>query len=106
MAIDTIDTVDTIDTLMNYELMYILKPELEASGKGEEIKNLIKKHGGKVIGEDAWGKRNLAYKINGFGEGLYAVLNLELPEKSVSALEKAFNLDDDILRFMFTRSDR
>lgn len=90
---------------MNYELMYILKPDLESSGKGEDIKSLIAKHGGSVVGEDVWGRRNLAYQISGFSEGFYTVLKVDLPEENIAALEAALNLDDDLLRFMLTKSD-
>ncbi len=92
---------------MNYELMFILKPDFseeELQAKIEEIKKLVVGDGsGEIIKEDAWGKRALAYPINHFKEGVYHFLNFQSEPSRVRDLEKALNLDDTVLRSLIVR---
>ena len=91
---------------MNYELMFILRPDLteeELQAKIERVKKLIADGGGEVVKEDAWGKRALAYPINHFKEGVYHFLNFQSESSRVKDLEKTLNLDDAMLRFLIVR---
>ncbi len=88
---------------MQYELMFILRPDLteeELKAKIEEVKKLIADGGGEVIKEEAWGKRALAYPIKHCAEGVYHLLNFQSQPSLMKDLEKTLNLDDGILRFL------
>ena len=90
---------------MEYELMFVLKPDFseeELQAKIEEIKKLIVGDGGEVVKEDAWGERALAYPINHFKEGVYHFFEFKLDPLRVKELEKKLNLRDDVLRFLIT----
>jgi len=93
--------------MMLYELMFVLRPNLteeELNTKIEEIKKLIVSgDGGKVVKEDAWGKRALAYPINHFKEGVYHFLNFQSAPSGIKELEKMLNLSDELLRFLIVR---
>lgn len=82
---------------MKYELMLIMKPD----SSGEEWRANIKDV--KVVKEELWGKRVLAYPIKHFSEGVYILLNFEAAPAKVKILEKSLNLDEDVLRFLVTR---
>jgi small subunit ribosomal protein S6 len=93
---------------MNYELMLILKPDVseeEQKAKTEKIKQTIKDANGEVIKEEAWGRRNLAYPIKHFAEGLYHLLFIKLPASSVGELRRKLRLEGHLLRFMVVRTD-
>lgn len=88
---------------MNYELMFILRPDLteeELEAKIGKVNGLIVGVGGKVLKQDAWGKRALAYPINHFKEGVYHFLNFQSDPSGVKELEKKLNLEDAMLRFL------
>lgn len=105
---------------MNYELMFILKPDVseeKQKAEVEKIKNLITENKGEVVtprrarGDlersrevkgEAWGKRVLAYPIKHFSEGFYHLLNFKSTPTKVKELEKKLNLDDEVLRFLIT----
>ena len=60
-----------------YETVFVLNPELGADAQTEQVdfyKELITKNGGEITNVDAWGKINLAYKIDRFSEGIYTVM--------------------------------
>ena len=91
-----------------YELMFILRPdfsEAELKSKAEAIKKLVEKLGGKLAKEEPWGRRNLAYPIEGFAEGVYYLFYLDFPPQKIGELRRSLNLDRDVLRFMVIRSE-
>ena len=92
---------------MNYELMFILKPEVseeESRAEVEKIKDFVKAEKGEVVKEEAWGKRVLAYPIKHFSEGFYHLLNFKSTPAKVKELEKKLNLDDSVLRSLIMRT--
>ena len=61
-----------------YELMFIADPELDERGLKkltEQYLEIVTKEGGSVDGTDYWGRRKLAYEIQGKTEGNYVVVN-------------------------------
>ena len=94
--------------MANYELMVILNPEaweesLKTSVDG--IKKLLKNAKAKVVNEDVWGDKKLAYKIKGSETGHYILWTLELDGKAIKSMNNPFNLDGNIWRYMFVNLD-
>lgn len=57
-----------------YETIYILKPEFEdpqVLELVEKLRALVAREGGKTIKISNWGKKKLAYEINGQQKGVY-----------------------------------
>lgn len=94
--------------MANYEMMMILNPEawesqLKASIDG--VKKALKDVKAKITNEDVWGDKKLAYKIKGSEKGHYILFTLELDGKSIKEINKIFNLDGNIWRYMFVNLD-
>lgn len=88
--------------------MVILKPLLPddiKSGVQKKIEKLIKDSKGKVISQDSWGKRHLAYPIKGHEEGYYIVYTLELDKTKVEEIKAELKLMNDLLRFLLSKTD-
>lgn len=88
---------------MKYEFMCIIKPFLPEDVRvklHEHIKKNFESVGGKIVKEDIWGKRHLAYKIKGHEEGYYILFDLELPKEKVDEVSKELRLMGDLLRFV------
>jgi small subunit ribosomal protein S6 len=93
---------------MKYELMLILKPMLTEDIRAnvlKKIEELITKSKGKVIKQDIWGKRHLAYIIEGNEEGYYVVYNFELDKEKLADFEQKLKFMNDILRFLLIKED-
>ncbi len=91
-----------------YEAMYVIAPELEE----EAVKALIEKFSGiitannGVIGAvDEWGKRRLAYPINYKTEGYYVLTTFEAAPELPRELERNFNNDENVIRYLVVRQD-
>lgn len=87
----------------NYEMMLAIKPLLPDDARKamhKEMLDLIKEMGGEVLDVDVWGKRYLAFNIDGHNEGYYIVYSYKLPAEKISEMKRLFGLKQDILRFM------
>lgn len=95
--------------MRNYELLFIVRPDLtdqDISTVRTEIKNYIASLNGTVEKEDIWGKRQLAFEIKDYTEGIYSVFFMRLPTEAPIKLRERLKIDERIIRFMITAQDR
>jgi small subunit ribosomal protein S6 len=91
-----------------YEVLYILKPELDeetTSTTIEKFSTLINNNGGEVVSVDKWGKRRLAYEIDDRREGIYTLVNFKGVGATAKELERVFKITDSVLRYLVTRKE-
>ncbi len=91
-----------------YEVLYIIKPELEDEQKNAVVakfSDLVTANGGEVEGIDEWGKRRFAYPINYVNEGYYVLMNFKSKPDFPVELERNFRITEDIMRFMVTKRE-
>ncbi len=81
-----------------YELMMVM-PDANGQKEVESMVNgLLEKGGGKVLGHDFWGKRQLAYPILKQNKAVYGCFTLEMVPAEVLDLQKRLRIQDGILR--------
>lgn len=93
---------------VQYELTYLLVPtvnDVEQSSVSEHIRKIVEKLEGKIADESVWGKQKLSYAIRTHTMGVYVVLKLSLPTKSVAKLERELTLLEPVMRHMIIRKD-
>ena len=93
--------------MTNYELAVLYHPDLEIDlEKGsQKVSKIIADNKGKIVSEDNWGKRKLAYKIKQLDHAVYVFYNVELPEQGVRKIESSLNITDEVIRFLITKVD-
>ena len=99
----------TENNLQDYELMVIFTPVLsEDDFKNAQKKytDFIEEHNGKIVHQDAWGLRSLAYPIQKKTTGIYYVVEYQAPTDTNAKLEIQMNRDEHIIRHMVTRLDK
>ncbi len=92
--------------LRTYEVMVILEPSLEErtiEPSLDKYLNVIRKDGGTVDNVDIWGRRRLAYEIEKFAEGIYAVITLQAEPDTVKEFDRQLNLNESVLRSKVVR---
>ena len=57
------------------------------------------------IDETLWGRRRLAYEIEGRKEGYYVLMYVDLDPAGMDELERNLNLSPDVLRHLLVRPD-
>lgn len=91
---------------MKYELMLMLDPSLTDKQLEErlgEIKGHIDEAGFKILDEDNWGKRSLAYKIKGHFQATYVVLLLDGSEATPPALKGELKIQPSLMRYLLMK---
>ncbi|WP_288464744.1 30S ribosomal protein S6 [uncultured Bifidobacterium sp.] len=91
-----------------YELMFIADPELDERGLKkltEQYLELVTKEGGSVENTDIWGRRKLAYEIDGKTEGNYVVVNYTTTPEVSAELNRVLNLNESVVRTKILRKD-
>ena len=93
----------------NYELMVIFTPVLsddEYKNAQKKYTSLVSENGGKIVAENAWGLKSLAYPIQKKTTGLYWVMEYQAPSDFNEKLKIQLLRDESALRHMFTALDK
>lgn len=90
-----------------YELTVLIHPDLEADLDTplNKVRDIIKKAGGKIVREDNWGKKKLAYAIRREEFAVYVYMDVELPSDAPLKISNTFNITDEVLRYLLVRVD-
>ncbi len=89
-----------------YEVMFIIRPDLETEEHEEVlngIKNTITGNDGTVDKLVDWRKRRLAYEIEKHTEGHYYLVYFKGQGTIIPELEHFFKVNDAVLRFLVVR---
>jgi small subunit ribosomal protein S6 len=94
--------------MRQYETVILISPNLEEEETTKiitQISDIISKEKGKLIQEDRWGKRRLAYPIKKFEEAFYVFFHYEGDSDIPFELEKRFKQTEAILRFLTVKKE-
>jgi len=92
--------------MRNYELMFILRPDLEADAvqaNVEKFANIITENGGEVTKNEVLGKRRLAYEIQKHRDGIYVLYNFRANAETVKELDRILRISDDVIRHIIVK---
>lgn len=92
----------------NYELMYIVRPDLDGedtTGLINGYQELLEDLGGEITGTDDWGMRRLAYEIDDHIEGYYVITRFMGDRVIIDEMERRMKLDGDVVRHMVVRDE-
>jgi small subunit ribosomal protein S6 len=96
-----------MNTKRNYELVYILRPNLEDEAK-EAVFNKVKgiiESDGQVTEVDTWGNRRLAYPIKKLNEGFYNLVYFTATSEVVNEIDRNLKIMDSVIRHMMVRQE-
>ena len=92
-----------------YETVFIMTPVLSAEQVAETVSKFrafVTDKGGKIVHEDAWGLRKLAYPIQKKSTGFYHLMEFEADPSVILPFETEFRRDERIIRFLTTKMDK
>lgn len=93
-----------------YELLFFVAPTINEEIRANVMKRIedaIASAKGTVDNVDNWGKRKLAYEINGLTEGDYTLVDFHADPANVSELDRVLRITDAVVRHMIVkRPDR
>jgi small subunit ribosomal protein S6 len=94
--------------LREYELMYLLSPELpedEMTAATERVSSLITNRGGEITKVDTWGRRRLAYPIRRHMDGYYTILRFNFEPGQTVELDRNLRLTEQVLRHIIVHAE-
>ncbi len=95
--------------MRKYEIMYIIRPDMEEEAQKELIERfnkILTDNGAEITKVDEMGKRRLAYEINEYRDGYYVVVNFTSNDEAVREFDRQAKYSDDIIRHMAIRDEQ
>ena len=86
-----------------YETTFIVNASLDDAQVDSvigRVQDTITKNGGTVEALNKWGRKRLAYSINKKTNGYYVNIEFQAPNTLLAILERSFQLDEMILRYL------
>ena len=93
--------------MKSYELTVLFHPDLEMNIDPalDKVAKIVENAGGKIEKTENDGKKRLAYPINSQDFAVYYYYNISLPADAPMKISSAFNIADEILRYLLVRTD-
>ncbi len=91
----------------NYELMFIVRPDMV----DEELNKLISTlessvtAAGGTVKSEIWGKRRLAYTVRRCNDGIFVLLLIEGTGAMVHEVERRLRVTEPVIKFITVRTD-
>ena len=92
-----------------YETVFILTPVLsddQMKEAVEKFKDVLAQNDAKLVNEELWGLRKLAYPIQKKSTGFYVLFEFEAEPTIVKRLETEYRRDERVIRFLTFRLDK
>ena len=92
-----------------YEHVFIARQDLsntQAEALVEHFSTVLSDNGGKVLENEYWGVKTMAYKINKNRKGHYSYLRTDAPAPAVQEMERLMRLHDDVMRCLTIKVDK
>jgi small subunit ribosomal protein S6 len=87
---------------MMYETIVILNPNIANEMLEKKIADwtqLIQDFGSEISRIERWGKKNLAFDVKQFHQGVYVLFHIEGNCDAIAELERRFRIADEVIRY-------
>jgi small subunit ribosomal protein S6 len=89
-----------------YELLYFVAPSIDEESRAtvsKRIETAIAEGNGAIDNVEEWGKRKLAFEVEGLTEGDYTLVNFHADPDSIAELDRILRITDAVKRHMIVR---
>ena len=89
-----------------YEIMFIVKPDMEEAAikkEAESMKKVLTDKKAKVIEEKAMGQRELAYEIRKYNTGYYYLFVVEANAEAEQEFSRVARINENLLRHLIVK---
>jgi len=89
-----------------YELLFFVSPSIDEDTRlatMTRVESTIAESKGVIDNIDNWGKRKLAFEINGLSEGDYVLIDFHAEPESIAELDRVLRITDAVVRHMTVR---
>ena len=94
--------------MKRYEIMYIIRPNLEEGVRIaliEELNKILTDNNSENLKVDEWGMKELAYEIADFKKGYYVVIDVEANTDAINELDRVMKIRENVIRHIVISRD-
>ena len=94
---------------MKYEILFIVRPDLEEKAINDTFKkfeSILVDNGAKVLSSKELGQKELAYEIKKHKTGYYFLINVESDSKAINEFERVATLSEDVIRHITIKLEK
>ena len=94
---------------MKYEILFIVRPDLEEKDVNDTFKKMEKvlvDKKAKVLSSKELGQKELAYEIKKHKTGYYFLINVEADSNAINEFERVATLSEDVIRHITIKLDK
>ena len=91
-----------------YEHVFLARQDLsqaQVDALAATATEIVETNQGKVTKTEAWGLKNLAYKIKRNRKAHFVLLNIDAPAGVIAELERQTAINEDVIRWLTVRVD-
>jgi len=95
--------------MKKYEIMYIVKPDVEAEALNNIIERLSKTitdFDSTIIEHKEMGLKELAYEIQHYNKGYYIWQSVEATNEAVAEFNRIARITENVIRFIVLKDER
>ena len=87
-----------------YELLFFVAPSIDEESRAAVMKRIeTALADGTVDNVDNWGKRKLAYEVDGLTDGDYTLIDFHTNPENIAELNRVLRINDSVVRHMVVR---
>ena len=90
----------------NFETTLLISPDITKDNHSKIVKifeKSVAEQGGKILGKEDWGLRDLAYKINTLKKAFYYFFQINIENQKIPTLRKNISQNEKIIRYLFIK---
>jgi small subunit ribosomal protein S6 len=91
-----------------YEVMYIVRPDLEEADLDKLVEGFEKNvtdGGGEIKSTEKMGRRRLAYTVRKFNDGIYVLMTIVAEGSLIGEIERRLRVSEQVIKFITVRID-
>ena len=92
--------------MRRYESVWVVNgdlPDEEVKATIDKFSRILTTNEGTLVGMEEWGRKKLAYKIQGTTRGYYVLVDYAGTPATVKELERNYRIDDRIVRYITSK---
>ena len=92
--------------MKKYEIMYILKANLEDAKRQEvmdALHSIITSNDGTIENVNEWGLKEFAYEINDEKKGYYVVVEVTANNEGIKEFDRLARINNNVVRFLIVK---
>ena len=94
---------------MKYEIMFIVRPNLEENAVKEvaaKFESILTDKGAKVVSSKELGQKELAYEIKGHKTGYYFLVNIEADNAdAINEFDRLALISEEVIRHLIIKEE-